>query len=377
MKRGGRTIAGKAYLPDGSPAVGALVVANSEDEGSTWKPTGPRVEHQTTVDERGDWRLDDVEDKSFSLWASLPRLPDAEEKGIRAGRGDVRLRFAPPARISGTVVRDDGAPIPRFHVVALPSRAAAETPDQVQRRMEAEREPPVLIQDASGAFAVDGLVAGTYDVKVTTPEVGGGASQTVTIAAGQHHAGLRLVVSAGLKAVGKVLDAESGNPLENVNVSTQVGGRWVAAKTNAAGAFELTGLLPGETLQIEVRASTDSYLPEGIELLAPAKGTTVEAGILRLLRAADWQQRFRERGTQGFASTMRIGRVVVTKVWPRVEKLLAVGDTIVAVEGRDVRGMGPGAVRYLLARKPGTSATFTVEGPDGQTRSVTIEAAPP
>jgi hypothetical protein len=39
-----------------------------------------------------------------------------------------------------------------------------------------------------------------------------------------------------------------------------------------------------------------------------------------------------------------------------------------------VRGLGPGAIRYLLARKPGTSASFTVLAPEGGTRIVTIES---
>jgi C-terminal processing protease CtpA/Prc len=97
-------------------------------------------------------------------------------------------------------------------------------------------------------------------------------------------------------------------------------------------------------------------------------------GTVRLMKAPGWQDRFRDRGTQGFAYIQRDGKVVVTQVWPRVENLLKVGDIVVAVEGKDVRGLGPGAVRYLLARKPGAPASFTVEGSEGGTRVVTIEA---
>jgi C-terminal processing protease CtpA/Prc len=39
---------------------------------------------------------------------------------------------------------------------------------------------------------------------------------------------------------------------------------------------------------------------------------------------------------------------------------LKIGDAITAIDGRDVRGFGPGAIHYLLARPAGTAVSLLV-----------------
>ena len=55
---------------------------------------------------------------------------------------------------------------------------------------------------------------------------------------------------------------------------------------------------------------------------------------------------------------------------------IKVGDRLLSVEGRDVRGLGPGAVNYLVGREPGQSVTMVVQSPGGEPRTVTATAEP-
>jgi hypothetical protein len=58
-----------------------------------------------------------------------------------------------------------------------------------------------------------------------------------------------------------------------------------------------------------------------------------------------------------------------------------VGDRLLSVEGRELRGLGAGAVNYLLGRDPGQTVTMVVQSPGGPARTVTATAeamgAPP
>jgi membrane-associated protease RseP (regulator of RpoE activity) len=159
-------------------------------------------------------------------------------------------------------------------------------------------------------------------------------------------------------------------------------GRRLTATSDATGAFELRGLLPGDRADLDVRVLGDERLiMEHDEIAVPASGPAVlDVGVFRLMRGeAGWRDRMEERGTLGFRPGVRDRALTVAEVRPGTpaERAgLRPGDVIVGVDGRDVRALGPGAVGVLSARKPGASVTLTVQAPGGEPRPVTLTALP-
>jgi RNA polymerase sigma factor (sigma-70 family) len=375
LKRGGKTIAGVVLLPDGQPAAGTLIVANREENGSSWKPFAQHVEHRTTAGEDGHWKLDDVEDDTFALWAIRPDFADAELAGVKAGRSDVRLAFPAPARIAGVVVDTAGKPVADFHLGVVPAQVPSETPARRSRRSDASQSPPRRMHDPGGAFSVDGLLADTYDVHVTTAEGGGGTSQSITVVAGEQKTGLRLVLQPAVKARGKVIRLDTGAPVPGIHVRTRAAGRWLEGKTAADGSYELAGLLPGQEISIETQLSELTELvPEYLTTVVPRETPIVDLGTFRLI-SGDWRARERSGATVGLRLLPKDGRPTVVNVRPDLPGAragIAEGEVVVAVNGREVRGLGAGAVSYLLREPPGSKLSVTLETPAGKARTVVV-----
>jgi RNA polymerase sigma factor (sigma-70 family) len=372
LARGGRAIGGKVTLADGSPAVGAQVVAGRQLHRAVSKPSGQRLEHQATVDETGHFWLEDLEDDTFVLWASLPDHPDAESRDVQAGRDDVALVFPKPARVSGVVVTGDGRPVTAFHLSVVPAAIPGETADQRMRRELASREPPERVQNPEGAFAV-ALAAGSYELKVTT--AGGGGRGAVTVAAGEHEAGLRLVVGSGLKATGKVVALESGTPIRDLTITLRTGGRIVDTRTAEDGGFVVEGLVPGEVITVHTQSSQlDDRIPEHLELKVPDAATTLDLGTLRLM-AGDWRTAEKLGTTVGMRVMPRGGKPTVVNVpapSPAAAAGIKEGDLLLAVNGRDVTGLGGGAIAYLMRQPAGSKVTVSLQTAAGEQRTVAL-----
>jgi RNA polymerase sigma factor (sigma-70 family) len=374
VKHGGRQVTGTVVTDDGQPVAGVQVVANSEENGRSWLPKGAMVDFTTTSREDGGFRLDDLEDDTYTLWAIHPRHPQRELKGVVPGRTDVRIVLPEPAGVAGVVLAANGAPVTDFTVIALPAPAANETGEQKFLRREAGRRPPMRVRDPSGAFKVEGLEAGRFEVKVATAE--GGVTEEVTLAAGETRSGLRLVVAAGVKLTGKVVGAEDGAPLEGVNLSVQSTGRQLFAQTTAGGSFEIGGLLPGEALQVDVRDRKIERVPERLEVTIPAGAPTHDLGTIKLLEG-DLASTFREAGRTGLRVEVIAGSTKVKAVRPASPAARAgvrEGDLLTSIGDRDVRGLGEGAVSFLLARKPGETLMLMLQTPGAEPRKVALVA---
>ena len=371
LPRGGRTIAGVVVFSDGKPAPGAILVANDR----AWKPSGVYVAHTAVSREDGRFTIDDVEEASFTVWATAPGFPEAQLGGIGAGRTDVRITIPRPARIAGFVVDRAGRPVTDLAVAVTPAPTPGETIDQKVRRMDAEQEGPLRVRDAGGAFLVSGLAAGSYQVKVTAAGGTVGASQLISLGEGEQRSGLRLVVDTGDRVRGRVVDADSGKPLPDVRVSTQVASRWIETRTDPQGAFELDGLLPGTEVRLDFGAPSADVVPETIEL-PPVPPNGVDAATVRLLRSPGWRERRDTRGELGLTASGGGTAITAVKAGSPADKAgLAPGDRVVAIDGRDVRGLGRGALSVLAARPPGGTLTLTVQAAaGGAPRTVTITA---
>jgi RNA polymerase sigma factor (sigma-70 family) len=373
LKRGGQSIAGQVVLPDGKPAAGTTVVANIEENGRSWRPTGVTIEHSAVSREDGSFTLHDIESGSFTLWAARPGVPESSLQHVTAGRRDVRIVLQTGTSLAGVVVDENSQAVPRFSLNVIP--AAASTPEErMARDFAGMTQRPV--NDPAGAFTWGGLTPGTYEIQVRTAD-GAGARQTVTLVEGEQKQDVRVVLASGAKIIGSAVSLETGETLARLRIYARIAGRHAEAVTDSRGAFELTGLLPGEAVEVRVTGGED-LVPETKHVVVPAGVSRVDAGVFRLMKR-DPKRPLRLDGTLRLVVESRDEKVRVTIVRPGspAEKAgIAVGDAILAIDGRDVRGLGPGAIHHLLERKPGTSVALLVRSSGGDPRSVTATTEP-
>jgi carboxyl-terminal processing protease len=91
----------------------------------------------------------------------------------------------------------------------------------------------------------------------------------------------------------------------------------------------------------------------------------------------DFQRMRDTTGTFRMGLQSRDDRVSVALVRPgsSAEKTgLKVGDGILTLDGRDVQGLGAGAIHYLLARDAGKNVSLSVQSPGGEPRALTMVA---
>ncbi len=379
LARGGMTIGGSVLLADGQPALGTQVLAEREVNGKVaLKPSEHLVDNSATVGPDGRFRIEDVEAGAFTLWAVRPGFPEAQATHVAAGREDVKLALRAPASVAGTVTRREGGSPGLFSVNVVPTQSAGETVPQRQQRLYAHSFGWRPVRDPGGAFEWSGLAAGTYEIEARTP-AGESAVQTVALADGERKQGLRLVVESAAKLTGTAVDLESGAPLPGLRVSARAGGRNVYTTTNRDGAFTLEGLIPNEEYLVELSAPDNRYVSEGRYLTIAAGVPSTDIGITRLLRG-DVRQMTEVGGAVQLAVRNRDRRTSIFVLGSGSDGYragLRIGDVITAIDGRDVRAHGAGAIHYLLARPPGTTVSIMVQSPGQPPRTVSVLAESP
>jgi RNA polymerase sigma factor (sigma-70 family) len=375
VARGGKRISGTVAWKDGKPAVGTRVIASREENGRAYKPHQHHIEHSGSASEDGRFVIDDVEEGSFTLWADRPGSPEAQQTGVQAGRNDVRIVLKDGASVAGVVVGGDRRPMVDFSIQAVPAALPNETPQQRFTREDAARNGERLqVRDPAGAFELTGLPAGSYELKVTTST--GGATRSVTVAEGERKTGLRLEIGGGARVTGKVVEHGSGAPLAGLRVSSNIAGRWLEAKTNQEGGFELDGVLPGEKVMVQVRPDQNDLVPEEVPAALASGQTSLNVGTIRLLKG-DWREQMKETGTTGLQLEPAEGGVRVAGMRddsPAARAGLKTGELLLAIDGKEIRGLGAGAARYLMGRKPGGTVALTVAPAGGAPRTVNLTA---
>ena len=103
----------------------------------------------------------------------------------------------------------------------------------------------------------------------------------MTVGVGERKQGVRVVVAAGATITGTAVSLESGAPLPGLRMYARLAGRHADATTDARGAFELTGMLPGEEAEIRVMSGED-LVPEYKLVRVPAGVARVDAGTLQV-----------------------------------------------------------------------------------------------
>ena len=249
----GAQLAGEVRLPDGSPAVGAVVEAEVDpmslgQSGGMGAWRGFQAE--TTAGEQGRFLLGGLAvGARYNLEASLDveeTTLRARQSGVREGQGELVLVLEPTPTLLGRVLSPAGEPVADATVRAksegsninpwMGGRAMMEsTQSDAQGNFELRLEAP-------GTVSLDALAEGyapCSPVSVTAP------SDEV----------FELRLRPSLSVVGRVVDP-AGNPVEGATVAKAVtfmarmqsfgDGSSPTAKSGADGSFTLVDLPAGE-----------------------------------------------------------------------------------------------------------------------------------
>jgi hypothetical protein len=181
----------------------------------------------------------------------------------------------------------------------------------------------------------------------------------------------RFVEQGGTALAGTVLDADTRAPVATAKIEIWMGTKSMHGETDAAGRFRLEGLVPGSRVTLWITASP-GYVQEHRELSIPSSRPLMETQVRLLPRGSGHPD---AGGGVGMFLGHRGGRTVITGVTafgPAERAGVVVGDAIVAIDGRAVSDLGPGAIDQLLRGSIGEEVELSVTSPGGKPRKVTL-----
>jgi uncharacterized GH25 family protein len=234
----GQKITGKVLTADGA------AIAKAELEilsGPGARELAPRA----TTDAEGRFGFDTLAQGDFVIGITAAGFADARLRNIASGTEGLEVVLEAEAVLSGTVVgKADGKPVDRAEVTLK------------------EREGQTFSEwsDRDGVFRVSGMRAGTYTLTAKHPDFATASEGPIEMGLAERVEGRVIRLPEGVAAAGKVVDAESGEPVPDADVSFTAKGRQGATKdahTDAEGAFEVKGLAEGK---FEAGASARGYL---------------------------------------------------------------------------------------------------------------------
>ncbi|MFT5461948.1 MAG: hypothetical protein ACI8QS_000820 [Planctomycetota bacterium] len=287
----GGVISGRVLFADGMPAAGASVTAKTL-KGLGMRSTFRRNGSLSTVtDSEGNFFISALDEEAeYTVLSSLAKPKDkggyavAREEDIPAGSRDLVLTLGPGYSIQGRVVDLAGKPLKRFAISVRPVGTFSFMMDPEAVGILNQR-----VRDEDGAFFIDGLLPGEWNVKV----IAGGYNETEELLLELPPQPSNLVIEMyELSTLRGFVYGPDGKPVAKASVTYRREGAgfdmssFGDKKTNRRGQFRFGGVAPGT---LRVKATGEGY--------APAEEMTFELGreesrdnlVLRLTRGATIQ----------------------------------------------------------------------------------------
>ncbi|MFI5181819.1 MAG: carboxypeptidase regulatory-like domain-containing protein [Thermoanaerobaculia bacterium] len=207
----------------------------------------PRVETARTLPD-GSFRIDGLRaGETYNVRLS-PAFPAAPWKTVVAPAEGVEILSAGRGRIAGRVFDSGGTPIPEFEVVAESDRTTGSFGWVSPVRQE--------VSSDDGQFTLENVPAGLRQVRVVakgyqTARVGG-----IAVEDGETRGGVEVRLARGMTLRGRVVEAGSGRPIPDVDITVESGSS--RTTTDVDGAFTIEGLPAGK---VRVTARNPDYAP--------------------------------------------------------------------------------------------------------------------
>lgn len=248
---GGTASASKPTPDHGAIAVTAIdTVTRAPLAGVTVRVATEAMPVTTAAtDAGGAAHFEDLPPGDYAVAASVPRhTPLARSVSVGSGEtANVCLELVPGGSIAG-VVRDaaTGSPVAGALVVDARLRPRDLVVADVPERLR-ERVPPESLSETGddGAFALAYVDAGSVRVRAVHPSYRP-AEVTVEVLPAQDVRGVTILIEAGARIVGHVVESGGGPPPADLSVVALGEGSMREVAVDAAtGTFELPGLAPG------------------------------------------------------------------------------------------------------------------------------------
>jgi hypothetical protein len=283
----GDRLAGRVQWPDGSPADGASV--RGVPMGNPWVRGA-----EASSDGEGRFELSGLDGGPYIVFARAehprgegPQWWRARKDGVVGGSSALVLVLEEGDRVVGSVRDDLGVPPERFTIRARP------LDDALSRRSRGELRE--TFKRSEGVFELEGLAAGAWDVRAEARGHASSGWRRVQMPEGG--GALHFIVSRLALVRGSVTDA-GGDALADARVKAGAGDETDKAKTDAAGEFELTEVVPGR-----------------VELVAESEGARASAPLELTLAPGE------ER--DGLVLVVRTGARIEGRVDPSIEDFAA------------------------------------------------------
>jgi protocatechuate 3,4-dioxygenase beta subunit len=335
---------GRVVDPDGQPLEGARVLARAG--GSLLDAPVARS------DADGRFAFTELGVGPYDLDASAEGYGTVFKRGVAVPGEGIELRLPAVGGLAGTVSDERGGPVADFKVRWRSILLAQDGPGQGgENRFLA----------ADGAFRLEGLSPGDYDVLVVAPGRAP-AELRVTVSPGAYaDASVRLVAGATLS--GRVT-GEGGSPVAGAEVTVMTGHEGDAIQTDADGRFALADIAPGRR---SVMVEHPAYVSrsEGGIVLAPGEHHRIDVQLTPL--APGDASRPGERPVEfagiGAGLAVHPDGVVLQMVVPGgpAERAgLTTGDLVVQINGLTVLGRTLGDIVEDIRGVVGTSVRLEV-----------------
>jgi len=317
-------VSGVVLDPDGKPVKNAFVGCDDRDK-----------QLATNTNEEGRFELP-AEAAGCLAISHHPNFGPSERVELRAGENTIRLGRS--GGIEGVVVDENGSPLSPY-LIAIESftpvdKAIEGAPPSHQARS---------IQDPNGAFTLERLAPGRYILTASADGRPPVHSDPIEVEAGRTTRNVRISLPRGATLTGKVIDAETHNPIAGAVVGLDAITSTTAnsiqpSHTDESGTYKLEGVPAGP---FSIRVAHDRYRTRIVPGLTTNGATAIQKDV-------DLQPR--GDGGAGDTELAGIGAVLVPQAkgiivsWltpggPAQQAGLRPGDVIHRIDGVDANSL--------------------------------------
>lgn len=321
---------------DGAPVRGASVSC----------PTGNREFAMTNAE--GRFKLP-ASAEGCRVTASSGDLASAPTKLSSGDSNELVLQG--PGQISGIVRQEDGNALARY-------RIGVESFTGVDGTRSSRFGKSTDVEDANGAFTLEGLTAGTYVLVVTAEGKPPTKSRAIELTAGEQLRGVTIQLSKGQSVAGIVTSRENGAPIAGafirLDAASSSGASFAPVTSDESGHFSLEGA-PSESFSIRV---THPEYKERIVTVDRASGVDLKIDLGPKGDGTDMEM-------TGIGATLRQGErsvevATVLAGGPAEATGLLAGDRIEQIDGRDASALSVSECVQKLRGAEGTRVNVRV-----------------